>query len=70
MGTRQNKDILQAISLADQEGFNRRLARTLKRVFPQLGTDDEMPGADTVEQLSELYDEALKGKVPCPSSRE
>lgn len=40
------------------------LAETLKFNFPELGTDEEMDGADVVEALVSLYEFALKASKP------
>jgi hypothetical protein len=48
-----------------RKDFSKAVAAVLKANFPALGTEDEMPGADTVDALSGLYEKALLG-LPIP----
>jgi hypothetical protein len=46
--------------------LSRAIAKTLKASFPALGTNRGMNGADTIETLCEVYDEARKGALRVP----
>jgi hypothetical protein len=45
-----------------QKAFSLAMAAVLKAHFPALGTQNEMPGAATVDALSSLYEKAKLGQ--------
>jgi len=45
----------------NRDAFSVQVARVLKANFPELGTQREMEGADTVDALNSLYELAKRG---------